>query len=77
MNTSDFRHAAPDVLVPTLDGPKASLNALQAALANALERIASLERDRDEISQAFKLFNALMDSGGSRDPDILGRQRQK
>ena len=31
---------------------------LQAAVANMAERIASLERDRDELAQALRWFNA-------------------
>jgi hypothetical protein len=47
---------------------------LRAALANAMERIASLEKDRDGLEQLLKAFNEQIDAARLHGPELLHEQ---
>jgi len=59
MNNLDLRRATSASVVHHLDSPaEVSLQDLRGALANMAERIATLERERDELGRALRWFNA-------------------
>ena len=59
----DYRHAGAAELADLLDSATGlSTDDLRAALANALERIASLESDRNGLEQWLKAFNEHVDA---------------
>lgn len=59
MNDLDLRGATLDSVVRRLDSAaEVSLQDLRGALANIAERIATLERERDELGRALRWFNA-------------------
>lgn len=63
MTTIDFRHAPAAEAAQGLDAqPDLTVRELQAALANALGRIASIEHDWDELGELFKAFNETMEA---------------
>lgn len=70
MITTDLRHASADEAAKALDR-HADLSAreLNAALANAFERIASLERDRDELNEWFRTFNEMVNTIPAHEPE--------
>lgn len=75
MTTLDVRHATASDVVQTLDTQTdLAVLELQAALANALERIASLEHDRDELEQIFKTFNEMKNAAKLHGPGIFNTQ---
>lgn len=75
MTTLDVRHAPASDVVEALDTQSGlAVLELQAALANALERIASLEHDRDELEQIFKTFNEMKKAAKLHGPGILNTQ---
>ncbi len=75
MTTLDFRHAPASDLAQALDS-QSDLTAteLQAALANALERVASLEHHRDQLEQIFKTSNEMKNAAKLHGPGILNTQ---
>jgi hypothetical protein len=75
MTTIDFRQAPAADVAQALDG-RSDLAALdlRAAVANALNRIASLEHDRDELEQVFKAFNETMEAAKLHGPGVLNQQ---
>lgn len=58
MTKPDLRHASASAVAESL-APRTDLSIadLCAALANAMERIASLEKDRDEVIQAWEAID--------------------
>ena len=59
MEKIELRGAAAGTVAHHLDSlAEVSMRDLQAAVANMAERIASLERERDELAQALRWFNA-------------------
>jgi len=58
MEKIELRGAAAGTVAHHLDASAdVSMRDLQAAVANMAERIASLERDRDELAQALRWFH--------------------
>lgn len=75
MTKPDYRHAAAAEVAKELDsGPAASMDELREALANAMERIASLESDRDRWEQRIKAFNERVDAVMRQGPGLLREQ---
>lgn len=75
MTILDVRHAPSIEVLQILDMQSGLTTAeLQAALANALERIASLEHDRDELEQIFKIFNEMTQAVKLHGPGVLNNQ---
>lgn len=75
MTTVDFRHAPAAEAAQALDAqPDPTMRELQAALANALERIGSLQREWDELGELFKAFNEMADAAKLHGPGVLNRQ---
>jgi len=75
MTTFDWRHAKAADAVQVLDvHPELSTRELQAALANALERIAALERERDELGELLRAFNEMIDASALHGPGVLNKQ---
>lgn len=61
MTSIDFRHAPATTVAEALhSGTDIPVAELQAALSNAMERIASLEKDRDDLDQLLQAFNEQM-----------------
>lgn len=75
MATFDWRHAPATEAAQALD-TQADLmpHELHAALANAMERIAALERERDELGEVFRAFNEMMEASRLHGPGILDEQ---
>lgn len=75
MATIDFRQAPAAEVVQALDGRSDfAIADLRAALANALNRIASLEHDRDELEQIFKTFSEMTEAAKLHGPGVLNQQ---
>lgn len=75
MTTFDWRHAKAVDVAHALDAsPEVTTRELQAALANALEHIAALERERDELGELLKVFNEMMDASKLHGSGILNTQ---
>lgn len=75
MTTIDLRHAPAADVAHALDAQSGlAASELQAALANALERVASLEHDRDELEQIFKTFNEMTEAAKLHGPGVLNEQ---
>lgn len=75
MTTFDWRHAKAADAVQALDGhPGLATPELHAALANALERIAALERERDELGELLRAFNEMIDASALHGPGVLETQ---
>jgi len=75
MTEIDFRHGPASMVAEALHAA-ASVPAgdLRAALANALERIASIDKDRGELGQLFKAFNEQVDATKLHGTDVLRDQ---
>jgi len=75
MGTTDFRHTSAAETAAALDSEAdIRVKDLRAALANAMERIASLEHDRDELEQLLKAFNEQMDAAKLYDLGLTSEQ---
>lgn len=75
MTKIDYRHAGAAEIADALDSATGvSTDDLRAALSNALERIASLESDRNELEQWFKAFNEHVDAVMRHGPGLLREQ---
>lgn len=75
MKNSDLRQAPAGEAAADLRGTTTpSMGQLQAALINALERIASLEKDRDEFLQACQLFNEQIAAAKLHGTGLLNEQ---
>lgn len=75
MTSVDLRQAPAADVVQALDRQSDLTRVeLQAALANALDRIASLEHDRDGLEQIIKAFNAMIKASRLHGPGILNQQ---
>ncbi|HKZ11448.1 MAG TPA: hypothetical protein VJL61_12195 [Rhodanobacteraceae bacterium] len=59
------------LLEPTVE---VSIDDVRRALADALKRIASLEKDREELGELFRMFNEQMDAAKAYRPGVLGEQ---
>jgi len=69
MGTTDFRHTSAAETAAALDSEAdIRVKDLRAAIANAMERIASLEKDREGLEQLFKAFNEQMDAANLHGP---------
>lgn len=63
MTNTDYRHAAATNVAEALDSaPAASTDELRKALANAMDRIASLESDGKGLEQWLKALNEYVDA---------------
>lgn len=72
MGKADFRHASAAETARALDSEAdVRVKDLRAALANAMERIASLEKDRNGLEQLFKAFNEQIDAANLHGPGTL------
>ncbi|HET8899629.1 MAG TPA: hypothetical protein VFN09_12730 [Rhodanobacteraceae bacterium] len=61
MRNIDLRHAEAGQLAAALDsGTRFTNEQLRSALANALERISTLEANWEELGQAYQWFNEQM-----------------
>jgi hypothetical protein len=75
MGTTDFRHTSAAETAAALDSEAdIRVKDLRAAIANAMERIASLEHDRDELEQLLKVFNEQMDAAKLYGPGLMSEQ---
>lgn len=75
MTTFDWRHVKAADAVQALDvHPGLATSELHAALANALERIAALERERDELGELLKVFNEMIDASAPHGSGVLDKQ---
>lgn len=75
MTEVDFRHGPASTVAEALhSATSVSAGDLRAALANALERIASIEKDWDELGQLFKAFNEQVDAAKLHGTDVLRDQ---
>jgi len=75
MGKAEFRHTSAVETADALDSPDhIAVSDLRAALANAMERIASLEKDRDGLEQLFKAFNEQMDAAKLYGPRLTSEQ---
>lgn len=75
MTTFDWRHAKAADIAKAIDAnPELASCGLLASLANALERIANLERERDELGELLKAFNEMVDASKLHGPGVLDKQ---
>jgi len=75
MTKVDFNHGpAGEVAEALRSTTSVSTGDLQAALANALERIASIEKDWNELGQLFKAFNEQVDAAKLQGTGVLRDQ---
>lgn len=75
MTKTDYRHAGAAENTDALDSAAGvSTDDLRVALANALERIASLEKDREGLGEPFKAFNEQIEAAQRHGPGVLREQ---
>lgn len=75
MTNFDWRHAVASDAANALDAnAELTTRELQAALANALERIADLQRGRDELGELLKAFNEMVGASKLHGSGILHKQ---
>lgn len=61
-NANDLRRAPPSEVLAALESTsQLSDQQLRAVLANAVDRIATLEREWDELGRIFRWFNEQVD----------------
>jgi hypothetical protein len=75
MTTFDWRHAKAADAAHALDvHTELTARELHAALANALQRVADLEHERDQLGELLKIFNEMVDASRLHGPGVLGQQ---
>lgn len=75
MTTFDWRHAKAADAAHALDAyAELTTRELHAALANALQRVADLEHERDQLGELLKAFNEMVDASRLHGPGILSQQ---
>lgn len=75
MTKTDYRHADAAEIAEALDSATSvSADDLRVALANAMERIASLEKDRDGLGELFKAFNEQVEAAERHGTGVLREQ---
>ncbi len=75
MTEVDFRHGPASTVAEALhSATDVSAGDLRAALANALERVASIEKEWTELGELFKMFNEQVDAAKLHGPGLLRNQ---
>jgi len=75
MTEVDFRHGPASAVAEALQSATdVSAVHLRAALANALERVASIEKEWAELGELFKMFNEQADAAKLHGPGLLRNQ---